>query len=186
MYYEFAGGAHELAGKGTVGFNFIYLTTGKTDVIDGGGNNLGEYTTFDFSPGISYGFKVAPNLGAGVGLKFIYSFLVPDWVFKAMPELGIDAGGTGTSWAADAGVMYKPLSNLWFGASISNLGPNISYVRSGEADPLPRMLRIGVRYSPLNSDVFRVSIMPEIQKVMVGLFYDPQNEKTFSEKLDYE
>ncbi|MEO0108411.1 MAG: PorV/PorQ family protein, partial [candidate division WOR-3 bacterium] len=185
MYYEFLGVAHELPGKGTLGFNFIYLTTGSTDVIDGNGNHLGTYTTFDFSPSASYGFKVAPNLGVGIGLKFIYSFLVPDWVFKAMPELGIDAGGTGTTWAADAGLLYRPLNNLWLGASISNLGPNISYVRSGEADPLPRMLRLGLRYSPLNSDLFRLSILPEVQKVMVGLFYDQEQTKTLGEKLNY-
>jgi hypothetical protein len=186
MYYEYLGAAREFKGKGTAGLNIIYLTTGKTDVVDGNGNFLGTYTTFDFSVGGSYGFKVAPNLGAGVGAKFIYSFLVPDWVFKAMPELGIDAGGTGTSWALDAGVLYRPWNWLWVGASVSNLGPNISYVRSGESDPLPRTLRVGVRYSPVNTGTFRVSLLPEIQKILVGMFYDPDNTKTFGQKLSYE
>lgn len=186
MYYEFAGYAHEFKDKGTLAGNIIYLTTGKTDVIDYQGNNLGQYTTFDFSATAGYGFKVAPQLGVGVGLKFIYSFLVPDWVFKAMPELGIEAGGTGTTWAADAGVLYKPWDKLWLGASVANLGPNIAYTSSGESDPLPRTLRLGLRYSPVANQLLRVSITPEITKILVGMFYDPDNTKPFSQELQYE
>jgi hypothetical protein len=186
MYYEFGGYAHEFPDKGTLGFNVIYLTTGKTEVVNSAGEFLGTYTTFDFATTAGYGFQVAPKLGVGIGLKFIYSFLVPDWVFKAMPELGIDAGGTGTTWAADAGVLYRPWTSLWLGASVANLGPNIAYTTSGESDPLPRTLRIGARFSPVANDVIRVSIMPEATKILVGMFYDPENKKTFSEKLEYE
>jgi hypothetical protein len=188
MYYEFAGFAHEFPNKGTVGFNAIYLTTGKTEVINERGENLGTYTTFDFSTGLAYGFKVAPTLGAGIGVKFIYSFLVPDWVFKAMPELGIDAGGTGTTWAADAGLQYQPWKPLTLGVSVANLGPNIAYTTSGESDPLPRTLRLGLCYRPVDSKLVRVSIMPELSKVLVGMFYDDptQGPRTFAEKLQYE
>jgi hypothetical protein len=187
MYYEFAGFTHEFKQKGTLGFNVIYLTTGKTDVVNSSGVPLGSYTTFDFATTAGYGFKIAPNLGAGVGLKFIYSFLVPDWVWQAMPELGIDAGGTGTTWAADFGLMYKPLHNLQLGASVANLGPNIAYTTSGASDPLPRTLRVGVLYSPVDNPTLRVSLLPEVSKILVGMFYqDPNNPQTFMQQLQYE
>lgn len=172
MYYEYLGVSHTLPQRGTIGANVIYLTTGETDVINEQGQFLGRYTTFDVAPSVGYGFPVLPNLGVGFSAKFIYSFLVPEWVWKVMPELGIERGGTGITWAADAGVLYKPLPNLNLGLSVSNLGPNISYTSSGESDPLPRMLRLGLAYYPVQTNLVRVGITPEIQKVLVGMFYD--------------
>lgn len=184
MYYEYLGVTHNFPERGTAGFNLIYLTTGETEVINERGEFLGRYTTFDLSPVFAYGFPVLPNLGVGVSGKFIYSFLVPDWVWKVMPELGIEQGGTGISWAFDAGVLYKPLQFLNVGASISNIGPNISYTSSGESDPLPRMLRIGIAYYPLKKEMFVVGITPEITKILVGIFSD--STKSFGEQLSSE
>lgn len=186
MYYEFLGATRSLKQKGTVGLNIIYLTTGKTEVINEQGTYLGEYTTFDIAATAGYGFKALPNLGAGISFKFIYSFLVPQWVFDAMPELQIDAGGIGTSWALDFGLLYKPFRMLSIGTSLQNIGPNISYTSSGASDPLPRMLRLGIRYEPINNKLFRLSLVPEITKVLVGMFYDPQDTLTFSQEFSYE
>ena len=188
MYYEFAGFTHEFKDKGTMGLNVVYLTTGKTEVTGSDGQPLGEYTTFDIASTVGYGFPITSKLGAGLGVKFIYSFLVPDWVWALLPELGITSGGTGTTWAADAGVLYKPWNSLWLGAALSNIGPNIAYTSSGEADPLPRTLRLGVRYSPVQTKLFRLSLTPEISKVLVGMFYDqnPNSPSPFATKLWYE
>jgi hypothetical protein len=127
-----------------------------------------------------------PNLGVGVGAKFIYSFLVPDWVWKVMPELGIEAGGTGITWALDAGALYKPFNFLQAGLSLSNLGPNISYTSSGESDPLPRMLRLGVAYFPVKDSNWSVSVVPEISKILVGMFGDTTGTKSFGRQLQEE
>ncbi len=179
MYYEYAGVTHQLGDRGTAGVNVIYLTTGETDVINERGEFLGRYTTFDVAVAGGYGTKVLPNLGVGFSAKFIYSFLVPDWVWEVMPELGISAGGTGISWAVDAGALYKPWEFLNAGVAVSNIGPNISYTSSGESDPLPRMLRVGLAYYPVYTEHFRVGLVPEINKVLVGMFYNPKGTKTF-------
>jgi hypothetical protein len=186
MYYEYAGLTHQLKDYGNVGVNIVYLTTGETDVVNEHGDFLGRYTTFDVAVAGGYGYPVLPNLGVGVAAKFIYSFLVPDWVWKAMPELGIDAGGTGITWALDAGALYKPFNFLQAGLSLSNIGPNISYTSSGESDPLPRMLRLGVAYFPVNNDVVSVAVVPEISKILVGMFYDTTGTKPFGRKLQEE
>lgn len=188
MYYEFAGFTHEFQSRGTLGINVVYLTTGKTEVTGSDGQPLGEYTTFDIASTVGYGFPITDKLGAGIGMKFIYSFLVPDWVWALLPELGITSGGTGTTWAADAGVLYKPWNSLWIGASLANFGPNIAYTSSGESDPLPRTLRLGLRYTPIQNKSFRLSLTPEISKVLVGMFYqqNPNNPTPFSTQLWYE
>ncbi len=184
MYYEYLGLTHSLRERGTAGLNVVYLTTGETEVINERGEFLGKYTTFDVAPTIGYGLPVLPNLGVGVSAKLIYSFLVPDWVWEAMPELGIEGGGTGITWAFDAGVLYKPFRFLNLGAAVANIGPNIAYTTSGESDPLPRMLRLGLAYYPVQKELFSLCISPEISKILVGIFSD--TTKTFGENLSLE
>jgi hypothetical protein len=186
MYYEYAGVTHQIKGYGNVGANIIYLTTGETDVVNERGEFLGRYTTFDVAVAGGYGYQVLPNLGVGIGAKFIYSFLVPEWVWKVMPELGIEQGGTGITWALDAGALYKPFDFLNVGVALTNIGPNISYTSSGESDPLPRMLRLGVAYSPVNTKVVKVTIAPELTKIIVGMFYDTTGTKPVGRMLQEE
>ncbi len=185
MYYEYAAGTHQIRNQGSFGLNVIYLTTGETEVINERGEYLGRYTTFDVSPGVAYGFPVLPNLGAGFGAKFIYSFLVPGWVFDVMPELGLK-GGTGITWALDFGLLYKPWRFLNLGVSLANIGANISYTSSGESDPLPRTLRLSAAYFPVRSKHFRVAVVPEVSKILVGMFYDPEGTKSFNQELQAE
>ncbi|MFO7637898.1 MAG: PorV/PorQ family protein [bacterium] len=186
MYYEYAALTHKFQQQGSAGLNVIYLTTGETDVINEQGQFLGRYTTFDVSLAAGYGYPVLHNLGVGFAAKFIYSFLVPDWVWEVMPELGISAGGTGVSWALDFGVLYKPWEFVNLGLAVSNLGPNIAYTSSGESDPLPRMLRAGLTYYPLRTEHFRLGITPELTKVLVGMFHDETGQKPFNQLLQAE
>lgn len=183
MYYEYAAGSYEIIGRGTVGADVIYLTTGETEVINEHGEYLGKYTTFDVSPSVSYGFPILPELGVGFGAKFIYSFLVPEWVWRVMPELGITHGGIGMTWAVDAGLLYNPWRFLKVGLSVANVGPDISYTDTGESDPLPRMLRIGLAYFPVRTENLHVAIVPEINKILVGMFYDPEGTKSSGQLL---
>jgi hypothetical protein len=186
MYYEYAALTHQLPGYGNVGGNIIYLTTGETDVVNEHSDFLGRYTTFDVAVAGGYGYSVLPNLGVGVGAKFIYSFLVPEWVWGLMPELLISSGGTGITWALDAGALYKPFKFLNVGLAVANIGPDITYTSSGEGDPLPRMLRVGLAYYPVKNNVVSVAVVPEFSKILVGMFYDSAGTKPFSRKLQEE
>jgi len=186
MYYEYAALTHQLKDYGNVGVNIIYLTTGETEVVNERGDYLGRYTTFDVALAGAYGYRVLPNLGVGVAAKFIYSFLVPQWVWEVMPELGITHGGIGMSWALDAGALYKPFPFLNIGLEVANAGPNISYTDTGEDDPLPRMLRFGLAYFPVRNKVVSVAIVPEFSKILVGMFYDTTGTKSFGRMLQEE
>jgi hypothetical protein len=183
MYYEYAGVVKPFK-IGTAGLNIIYLTTGKTEVRDDQGVYKGEYTTFDIAVGLNYGFKMNQNLGLGLGWKFIYSYLVPDWVWEQLPGLGIDQGGTGVTYGFDLGVLYKPFRFLALAGALQNLGPDISYTESGAADPLPYTLRLGFRLEPINSQIIRVALTTDVTKILVGMFADEEN--SFFENLQYE
>ncbi len=183
MYYEYFGAIRPIK-HGTLGLNIIYLTTGKTEVTNEQGQYLGTYTTFDVAASVNYGIPLTQTLGAGVGFKFIYSYLVPDWVFIAMPELGIERGGTGATWAFDGGLLYKPFRPLAMGLALQNLGANISYVSGGASDPLPRTLRLGLRIDPVKTRIIRVTLASDIAKTLVGMFAD--EDKGFFDQMRYE
>ncbi len=183
MYYEYAGVTKSYK-IGTFGLSIVYLTTGPTEVRNIEGIYLGTYTTFDISVGLNYGTKINDNLGIGIGWKFIYSYLVPPWVWGRMPELGINNGGIGITYAFDVGTMYKPFSFLTVAGALQNIGPDISYTESGASDPLPYTLRIGLRFQPINTDVIRVALTADVTKILVGMFAD--ETQTFFENLSYE
>ncbi|MCK4673178.1 PorV/PorQ family protein [candidate division WOR-3 bacterium] len=183
MYYEYTGVAKPFK-IGTMGFNVIYLTTGKTEVVDEHGTYLGEYTTFDIAVGLNYGFKLNSKTGLGLGWKLIYSYLVPDWVWGRMPGLGIEQGGTGITYAFDTGVLYKPFKLLSVAGALQNIGPNISYTESGSSDPLPYTLRMGLKLEPINSNIIRVALIADVTKILVGMF--AQEDNSFFENVQYE
>ncbi|UCG29519.1 MAG: PorV/PorQ family protein [candidate division WOR-3 bacterium] len=183
MYYEYAGVTKSYK-IGTFGLSIVYLTTGPTEVRNIEGIYLGTYNTFDISVGLNYGAKINENLGIGVGWKFIYSYLVPPWVWGRMPELGINNGGIGITYAFDVGTMYKPFSFLTVAGALQNIGPDISYTESGASDPLPYTLRIGLHFQPINTDVIRVALTADVTKILVGMFAD--ETQTFFENLSYE
>jgi hypothetical protein len=141
---------------------------------------------WDGTLGLVISRTLGKNVSVGAEAKLIRSYMVPDWVWKSMPGLGIEAGGTGTTWAADVGVLWKPSVRFSLGGSVADLGPGISYTSSGEHDPSPTMLRLGACWTPVNNGYVRVNVLPEWDKVLVGMFYDSTYAKSFGRKLQAE
>jgi len=183
MYYEYFGLAVPIRNGGTVGFQIIYLNTGETKVIDESGRELGRYTTFDIALGLSWGIAIANNLSLGIGGKFIYSYLVPDWVWKLI-NIGITRGGRGMTWCFDLGVLYDLLPFLTLGVDLQNFGPGISYTESGSKDPLPRNLRLGLNLKPVSNEFIEINITTDITKLLIDLF--PFDTLDFMGNLRYE
>jgi hypothetical protein len=140
-----------------MGLSWIYLSTGETEVWDENGNYLGEYTPYDMAPAISVGKKISDYLAVGGTVKYIYSYLVPDWVFRAMPELGIERGGTGEAFALDVGTLLSvsTFGKTSLGLVIQNIGYGIKYTQSGEGDPLPSAIKFGISQKILLKDLLK-------------------------------
>ncbi len=187
MYYEFFGFVKPMSDLGSVGGHIIYLTTGETEVYDWDGTPIARFVNFDFAVTLNYGYKIYENLGVGIGAKFIYSFLAPDWLVKRFfPESG--GGGTGITYAFDAGLLYKYkfsseskiLPGLNFGLSLLNFGPGIRYTRQGGGeDPLPRTLKIGIALPLYRSEAVKFTFASDITKILVNLKKD-WDEQGFS------
>jgi hypothetical protein len=136
--------------------------------------------------GIAGSFAVTDRFAVGVKAKLIHSYLATSLGWRAMPELGIETGGTGSTWAADVGVLWKPSAKFSLGASVANMGPGITYTSSRKHDPSPTMLRLGACWTPVCNRYVQVNVLPEFDKLLVGTFWDTTGRKTFKRQINEE
>ncbi|MCX6844214.1 MAG: hypothetical protein NTX53_18290 [candidate division WOR-3 bacterium] len=149
-----------------LGVNLQYFQLGQTD----SGLGFPYYYCRRHGWRGAYGATAATQLngrlGVGLGLKVITATSeAVDEGFEHspapyVPELGIDYDANGTTVAADLGVLWRPLDVLSFGTSIQNLGPDLASL-SGFPARLPQTWRIGLCWTPLDSRLLRLRMMPE-------------------------
>jgi hypothetical protein len=192
MHYTFSSASYCIAdalGKGTglgLGVNATYAEFGDVEIIDEHGYYLGRFTAWRGAFGLHGGVGLLGNrLGVGTAVKLVYLKHKPLWAWEVMPELGIDCSGTGSSVAADLGVLYRPIKPLSAGLTVANLGPEMTY-DGDRPDPLPSLLRLGLCWTPLDMDLVRLRVLGEADKVLVGMFWDTTGTKTFGQKLQWE
>jgi Type IX secretion system protein PorV len=149
-------------GLGGIGGSFGYLSYGKSEATDIDGNVIREFTSNEIAPSVAYGTDLVPNMGFGVGLKLVRVDLAPE-------DVTLDGRpGRGTTFAADFGWLYKlPAWKTSLAATISNIGPDIAYIDEDQADPLPRNVRIGAAYSPLETDVHRLMVTADAVRFLL-------------------
>ncbi len=138
------------------------------------------------SIGITGSFAVASQLAVGAKFKLIHSDLATSLGWRSMPELGIETDSTGSTWAADLGALWRPSAKFSLGGSAANLGPGISYPSTGEHAPSPATLRLGACWTPVNNRYLRVNVLPEFDKLLVGMFSDTADTRTFGQELQAE
>jgi hypothetical protein len=158
--------------------NLTCLTAGETDIVNERGKYLGRVTTWGGTAGFRLAILLSSRLGAGVGLKVLHDSRYWDWGWGIQDE--------GTAAAADFAVLYRPLSRISIGAAIDNLGPTLVYRPSGEPDDLPRIARIGLCWTGINSRDVRLRVMPELDKLLLGMFRDTTGRKPLGRQLQGE
>jgi hypothetical protein len=172
IYYEFLSYIHHLGEEwGTIGLNVTFLSYGELVRVNEYNEIMGTFNSFDMAIGMSYGKKMTNNLSAGLTAKWIYSRLSDQGAGRELGE------GTGSSLGIDIGLLYRPAEKLTFGAAVTNLGPDISYIDAAQSDPLPRNLAIGLSYKLIDNPYNRLMLVGEINKMLTGL------DDGFSEEL---
>jgi hypothetical protein len=143
----------------------VYMTTGEIDVVNERGEFLGRRTTWRGSAGVQVAMLLTSKVAAGIGLKVLHD---------ERDYLSWDGGrhDEGEAAAMDIAVLYRPLSRISIGAAIGNVGPSIVYRSYGEADDLPRTGRFGACWTAVENRHVRLRLMPELDKVLVGMFRD--------------
>ena len=167
LYFEYLGYAGQLEGWGGVGGNITFMSMGEqTETEAGNPDPVGTFYAYGLAFTGSFGTEVAPGVGVGLGVKYIYDHLY------------YGDEGKGSSFAADAGVLYRlPMEDLGLedygefsvGAALSNLGPNMSYGGESEGNPLPRTVRAGLAYTPFNEQLSRLRIAADYSKLLTNV-----------------
>ena len=174
--------------------SLTYLTTGEVDIVNERGDYLGRFVAWQGAASVCIAAPLTSALGAGIGLKLargVHASMENDWPWEFNPELVLEPGGNATTVAADLGILFRPSRHLGFGATVANIGPRVSYRLDGSeaAGPtanLPRMVRLGLCWTPVENQLVRLRVMPELDKVLVGMFRDTTGTKTFGRKLGEE
>jgi hypothetical protein len=162
LYYEFLGYAQQLEGWGGIGGNITFMSMGEQQEIEEGSSDpIGTFYSYGIAADAAFGTEVAPGLGVGLGLKFIY-----DHLYYA-------DNGKGSSFAADLGVLYRmpeqSFGSVSLGATLTNLGPNMSYGGKSENNPLPRKIKLGVAYVPFEDQLTSLLVAADFTKLLVDV-----------------
>lgn len=113
-----------------------------------------ERIGFDTQFGLCSGFKISRNLGIGLSLNYLYLLNIID--SKESKGWGI---------TSDFGFLYKPLSPLSLALVLKNFGKDIKYIETSKVETLPRMLRMGIGWMPVNKEKLKILLSLELTKL---------------------
>jgi len=150
-------------GEKALGGSLVYLDYGSQPAYDPLNTYLGNFRPTSYALSMAYSALAGKALSYGVALKYIKS------------EIYTSSGST---FAVDAGVLYKPAATGWrYAAVLSNLGSGLKLDQN--ADPLPLTLKLGTAYAfdkiPLIAAFDIYSIKHESPEYHVGVQYLIQN-----------
>lgn len=168
MYYEFLGYRKSFPNLGTIGGHLIYLNLGEQVRMDEYAQYQGKFTSYMMAGAISYSQKINETSSFGLNAKLSYQHLV---------ELGTGSEkgkGTSIDFGFDVGYMKKGwlLPNLDLGITMTNIGPKVSFIDPDQADPQPTNLTFGFAYELFNSEVNRLSVVYDMDKLLVASYPD--------------
>lgn len=168
MYYEFLGYRKSFPNLGTIGGHLIYLNLGEQVRMDEYAQYQGKFTSYMMAGAISYSQKINETSSFGLNAKLSYQHLV---------ELGTGSEkgkGTSIDFGFDVGYMKKGwlLPTLDLGITMTNIGPKVSFIDPDQADPQPTNLTFGFAYELFNSEVNRLSIVYDMDKLLVASYPD--------------
>lgn len=168
MYYEFLGYRKSFPNLGTIGGHLIYLNLGEQVRMDEYAQYQGKFTSYMMAGAISYSQKINETSSFGLNAKLSYQHLV---------ELGTGSEkgkGTSIDFGFDVGYMKKGwlLPTLDLGITMTNIGPKVSFIDPDQADPQPTNLTFGFAYELFNSEVNRLSVVYDIDKLLVASYPD--------------
>jgi hypothetical protein len=127
---------------GTVAASAYLVNYGDQPVTDGlSGVVLGNITNRAYTLAASYATPIGSRVSAGLTYKFVMLRFQCSGACGEVPTL------SGSSSALDAGVQYRLHGRLPVvaGVSVRNIGPALQIRDREQADPLPRVVQVGLR-----------------------------------------
>ena len=165
MFYDYVAASYKTGKYGTFCGDIIYSDAGKSDMTDTQNNVLGTMHSYGAAPSLYWSYPLAPNLGVGAGVTYVYEHLA---------DL---EGGVSNQVLGNAGVLYKtPLKGLSGGLAFTNLGQSKTAIRANEQKqqievsyPPPRTVRFGLGYKILSTDLNDLTAVADASKLLMNL-----------------
>ncbi|WP_373495980.1 type IX secretion system outer membrane channel protein PorV [Aquiflexum sp.] len=151
------------------GFDLRYFNMG--DIIQTGmlGQELGEFTPREIAVGGTYSRKLSDKLGLGISARLIHSNLSGN-----VSSVGGAESRPGVSVGTDVGIYYKTevlagdKIGIWsWGATITNIGPKLTYNSADDLDFIPTSLRVGTAYLMNLNDYNSLTFTLDLNKLLV-------------------
>ena len=191
LSYEHLSAKHGMGSAGTLGGHLSYFDLGTQVATDEQGNSLGNFSSYEFALGASYGYPVTDKFSVGTGARLIYSNLTGGLELTDQTQTS-----AGVSFGVDLGLKYE-LPDLGLGQSatptvavnLANMGPGISYTEFNEfPDAIPTTLRMGAALDTQRDDFNRILLAADVNKIVVrprrnedgDLEYDPFYKALFT------
>ncbi len=191
MSLSYLSGYYKIDNEQAVALSLRYFNLGEIQLTDIQGTPLNTIRPKEYAIDGTYSRKLSENLGIGVSARFIYSDISED--------IGSADASPGTSVAADIGVYYNSnpnfvgsLSNIAFGATITNIGRKLGYNDTDSRDFLPTNLRLGTALTTHMDPYNKITFAVDFNKLLVPTIPDARNEtsmlsgifKSFSDAPD--
>lgn len=133
--------AYPSSALGTIAASAMIVNYGQSQGADSVGNPLGTINSQFYLLSAAYASPIGKRFSAGLTAKSVFMRFVCS---------GCEAtyrNQIGNTYAIDLGAQYKlPVSfPTTIGGSIRNLGPRLQAIDYEQADPLPRVIQVGVQ-----------------------------------------
>lgn len=192
--YWFAAGTVTIPEAGSFGISYTRYNLGKMIWTDETGAELGTFDSYEWALAVAYARTISQTISIGATLKGIFSNLSSVSVGTENRNSSASAGAIDigllwqnflpgaafskrllskrmTRWS-----MHRPAPGPSIGISITNIGPAISYADPDQADPLPQMLRLGLSWNFLDTDIIGSLISIDARKLLVKRYRDGSSD----------
>jgi len=146
-----------MEGWGGLALSLAFLSYGTSDQTDNSGTVLGQFDSYEFSSGLSYGVELLPDLAIGGNVKYIRVQLAPGAL-----------QGVGSTLGFDLGCLYRlQPARLRLGATVQNLGPSVVFVNELTASPLSRNIKTGFAWDAFSGSGLTSTVVGDFNQSLV-------------------
>lgn len=172
MSISYLTGFYKLNRERAIGIGIKYFNLGEITFNTGPNppQIIGQFNPREFSVDGTYSQLLTEQLSIGGTLRYFHSNLTGAF---SSSSSGVDAKPV-HSVAADIGLFYTKLieksarnATLSFGATITNIGPKISYTNAENEDFIPTTLRFGSAYTTDLDPYNRITFTLDFNKLLV-------------------
>ena len=166
----FANVAVGLGERSGIGASLRYFSLGDITFRNEQGDEQGTYRPYEMAVDVAYALKLSEHLSAGVSLRYAMSDLTQGQVVGGLQTKPGQTVSTDISLYYQGNEMNLPdgQKGQWLGGfNVSNIGAKVKYTESGREDFIPTNLRTGIGYNWTLDRYNRVTILLDVNKLLV-------------------